>query len=75
MELSALGKMLLLVGIALALVGAALMLAPRIPWLGRLPGDLRIQGERSTFYIPLATCILLSAVLSAVLYVVSRLRR
>ena len=75
MELSALGKTLLLVGIALALVGGVLVLAPRVPWLGRLPGDIRIQNERSTFYFPLATCILLSAVLSAILYLVSRLRR
>ena len=75
MELQALGKMLLLAGIGLALTGAALLLAPRLPWIGRLPGDIRIQGERSSFYFPLTTCLLLSAVLSVVLYVISRLRR
>ena len=75
MELSGLGRMLLLAGIALALLGAALLLAPRVPWLGRLPGDIRIQGERSSFYFPLTTCLLLSATISVVLYVLSRLRR
>jgi hypothetical protein len=75
MELSGLGRMLLLAGIALALLGAALLLAPRVPWLGRLPGDIRIQGERSSFYFPLTTCLLLSATVSVVLYVLSRLRR
>ena len=75
MELSALGKTLLVLGVALAIVGGLLMLAPRVPWLGRLPGDIRIQNDRTTFYFPLATCVLLSAVLSAILYVVSRLRR
>jgi hypothetical protein len=75
MELQALGKMLLLAGIGLALAGAALLLAPRLPWIGRLPGDIRIQGERSSFYFPLTTCLLLSAVLSIVLYAISRLRR
>ena len=75
MELQALGKTLLLAGIGLALAGAALLLAPRLPWIGRLPGDIRIQGERSSFYFPLTTCLLLSAVLSIVLYAISRLRR
>lgn len=75
MELQALGRLLLLAGIGLAVVGAALLLAPRVPWLGRLPGDIRIEGERSSFYFPLTTCLLLSAVLSIVLYLVSRLRR
>lgn len=75
MELQSLGKTLLLAGVALALVGAALLLSPRMPWLGKLPGDIRIQGERTSFYFPLTTCLILSAVLSIVLYAVSRLRR
>ena len=75
METTALGKTLLVAGLALALAGAALLLAPRIPWIGRLPGDIRIRGEHTTFYFPLATCLLLSVVLSALLWLVSRMRR
>jgi hypothetical protein len=75
MELSELGKTLLLAGLAVALLGVVLLFAPRVPWLGKLPGDIRIHGERTSFYFPLTTCLLLSAVLSLVLYLVSRLRR
>jgi hypothetical protein len=75
MELSGLGRLLLLAGLGLALLGGALLLAPRVPWIGRLPGDIRIQGERASFYFPLTTCLLLSAVLSILFYLVARLRR
>jgi DUF2905 family protein len=70
------GRLLLVLGIALVLVGGVVMLLGRsgLP-LGRLPGDFVYRGKNATFYFPLVTSILLSAVLSLVVYVVSRLKR
>ena len=70
--MAGLGKMLIVVGAILALVGVVLLLAPKIPWLGKLPGDFTYRGERFTFSFPLATCILLSVILSLILYLFRR---
>jgi Protein of unknown function (DUF2905) len=59
-----LGRALILLGAALVVLGIAATLAGRLPWLGRLPGDFVIHRERSTFYFPLATSLLLSLLLT-----------
>jgi len=71
-----LGKLLLWAGLVLAVSGLVLMFFGRtnLP-LGRLPGDIFYRGKHTTFYFPLATSILLSVVLSLILYFVGRLRR
>ena len=71
-----LGKALLGLGLLLVVVGAVLVLAARfgLP-LGRLPGDIAYRGKNVSFYFPLGTCILISIVLSILLYVFSHLRR
>ncbi len=56
-------------GVVIALVGAILMFVPAIP-LGRLPGDIRIEGEHTRIYFPIVTCLLLIVVLSVALWVV-----
>jgi hypothetical protein len=66
--MSELGKTLVILGIILAAAGAVLLAAAKIPWLGKLPGDITYQGKGFTFYFPLATCVLLSVVLSLILY-------
>ena len=66
--MSELGKTLIILGIILAVAGAVLLIAAKIPWLGKLPGDITYQGKGFTFYFPLATCVLLSVVLSLILY-------
>ncbi|HXV82305.1 MAG TPA: DUF2905 domain-containing protein [Candidatus Binatia bacterium] len=63
-----LGKTLIIIGILLVVLGLIVSAAGRLPWLGNLPGDITIQRERFTFYFPLATCILISIILSLVLY-------
>ena len=68
------GWMLLVLGLVIAGVGLVWILAPSIPWLGRLPGDIRIERENFRFYFPLMTCLLLSLVLSLVLWLVRRFR-
>ena len=66
----------MIVGAIVVIVGLVLMVLGRtnLP-LGRLPGDILYRGKNSTFYFPLATSILLSVVLSIVLYVIGRMRR
>jgi hypothetical protein len=73
---SDLGKILVVVGAVAIVLGLALMLLGRtnIP-LGRLPGDIVYRGKNSTFYFSLATSILVSVVLSVVMYLIGRLRR
>jgi len=70
-----LGKMLVLIGAVVIVAGLALILLGRvnIP-LGRLPGDIVYRGKNTTFYFPLATSILVSVVLSVVLYVIGKMR-
>jgi len=67
-----LGKTLILLGVVLVVVGVVLSLAGRIPWLGHLPGDITIERGRFSFYFPLTTCILISVVISLVLYLFRR---
>ena len=71
-----LGRVLILVGAVAIVVGLAFILLGRanIP-LGRLPGDIVYRGKNSTFYFPLATSILVSVVLSVVVYLIGRFRR
>ena len=61
-----LGKALVVAGLAVALLGAVLWLGGRIPWLGRLPGDIRVDREHFKFYFPLTTCLLISILLTLV---------
>lgn len=71
-----LGKMLLGIGLLLAMIGAAILLAGRIGLpFGRLPGDFFYKGKNVSFYFPLGTSILISIVLSVLLYVFSRFRQ
>lgn len=65
------GRILLVVGLLIAGVGLLIMLGLRLP-LGNLPGDIRIEGERGTIIIPLATMLLISIVLTLVLNLLLR---
>jgi hypothetical protein len=61
---------LVILGLVVAAIGLIWVLAPSIPWLGKLPGDIAIQREHARFYFPITTCILLSVLLSGVLWIV-----
>ncbi len=65
------GKLLVLLGAGLVLVGLVLMAAPEIPLLGKLPGDFHIKRDNVEFYFPLATSIVLSVAMSAILWAIS----
>lgn len=64
MPFPAVGRMLMGLGLVLLAVGALLAWGPRLPWIGRLPGDFVIGGDPWKVYVPLGTCLLLSAVAS-----------
>jgi len=66
------GRILVYLALFLVIVGIAFSLIGKIPWLGHLPGDITIERERFTFYFPLATCLIISVVLSLVLYLLRR---
>lgn len=66
------GKLLILVGGILIIVGAVLVLSGKLPWLGKLPGDIYVERQNFSFYFPLTTSILLSVIVSLVLYFLSR---
>jgi hypothetical protein len=70
--MSDLGRLLIALGVLLIIVGAVFLLAPKIPWLGKLPGDISYKRGNFTFYFPLGTCILISIILTLLLYLFRR---
>ena len=66
-EMSSIGKLLILWGLTLVLVGLFLTVMPQIPFIGRLPGDIVIKRENFQFYFPIVTCIIISLVLTFLL--------
>jgi hypothetical protein len=68
-----LGRVLILMGIGLVVLGLLVSFAGRLPFrLGRLPGDIYIHGKNSSFYFPVVTCILLSVVFSLLMWILRR---
>ncbi|MCX5720005.1 MAG: DUF2905 domain-containing protein [Nitrospirae bacterium] len=66
------GKFLIIFGIIIVAVGVLLLISGKIPWIGRLPGDIMIHKKNFTFYFPLATSILISVVLTFLFWLISR---
>lgn len=66
------GKLLILFGILLVALGFVLTVGAKIPWLGQLPGDIYIRRENFSFYFPLTTCLILSLIITLVLYLFRR---
>jgi len=62
--LGPLGKMLILLGVFIILIGVLLVIGEKIPWIGRLPGDIIIKKKNFTFYFPIVTSILISIILT-----------
>jgi hypothetical protein len=67
-------RTLLLIGGALVAFGLLLQLAPQIPWIGKLPGDVRIEGDGYAFYFPVTTSLLLSAIVTLVMQLIERMK-
>ncbi len=66
------GKSLIFIGCIFILAGILLTIDHRIPWLGKLPGDIIIRKDTFSFYFPLTTCLLVSIILTLVLYLLRR---
>ncbi|HET7770265.1 MAG TPA: DUF2905 domain-containing protein [Chloroflexota bacterium] len=71
-DLSSMGRMVIILGLIVVAIGALMLLAGRLPFLGRLPGDIAVQRGNWSFYFPLATSIVLSLVLTVVLNLFAR---
>lgn len=70
------GRTLLLIGAILIAVGAFLYFGGKLPFrLGRLPGDIVHRGQHSTFYFPLASCLVISVLITLVLWIINQFRR
>jgi hypothetical protein len=63
-DIQQIGKFLIIIGIIIIGIGGALLLSGKIPFIGRLPGDILVQKKNFTFYFPLATSIALSLILT-----------
>ncbi|MFA5362312.1 MAG: DUF2905 domain-containing protein [Candidatus Omnitrophota bacterium] len=70
--MASIGKTLILFGVVIIAAGIFLQLAHRIPWLGKLPGDILIQKKNFTVYFPITTSIVISIILSLVFWLWSR---
>ena len=68
-EMGALGKMLIIFGIVIIAIGLLLVLGEKIPWLGKLPGDILVKRDEFSFYFPITTCILISIILSLLFWI------
>jgi hypothetical protein len=67
------GRMLIVLGLVIAALGVLIAVGEKLPIrLGRLPGDIVYRGKHTAFYFPLATCLLISLVLSFVMWLVNR---
>ena len=74
LELHPLGRALIALGAVLLLAGVWILVGHKLPWLGRLPGDIAIRRDNFSFYFPLTTCLVISVVLSLILWLVGRSR-
>jgi uncharacterized membrane protein len=66
------GRTLVLTGFIIVIIGGIFLLAQRFPWIGRLPGDIYIKRENFSFYFPITTCIIISAVFSITAFFLGR---
>jgi len=67
--MGALGKMLILLGVLIVVIGLLLILGEKIPWIGRLPGDIIIRKKNFTLYFPITTCIIISIILTFLFWI------
>lgn len=66
------GRLLVILGIGAIIIGGILLFSGKLPWLGKLPGDILVQKKNFTFYFPLATSIILSLLLTLIFFLLRR---
>jgi len=67
-------KIIIVIGVVLVLIGLTILFLQKVPFLGKLPGDILIKKENFTFYFPLSTSIVVSIIVSLILYLISKFR-
>ena len=72
--MAGMAKTIILLGAVLIVVGIILLLLQKTPFLGKLPGDILIERKNFTFYLPLATSIIISIIVSLILYLIGKFR-
>ncbi|HXC93739.1 MAG TPA: DUF2905 domain-containing protein [Geobacteraceae bacterium] len=70
--MSDLGRSLLILGCIIAFAGAVLMFSGKLPWLGKLPGDIYVKKENFAVFFPITTCILVSLIISLILWLIRK---
>ena len=70
--MSPLARLLVGAGVVLVVTGLVLHLLPSVPWIGKLPGDIRVERPGFRFYFPVATCVVVSVAISAIVWLVSK---
>ena len=73
--MAGLGRLLIVLGVVFLVVGVLLLTGAKIPLLGRLPGDIHVRREDFEFHFPLATCVLISLLLTGLLWLIARFWR
>ena len=68
------GKILIITGIVIFILGVLLTFSDKIPFLGKMPGDITIKKENFTFYFPIVTSIVISIIVSLILYLINKFR-
>ena len=66
------GKILIFIGLLLAILGVIFTFGNKLPFVGRLPGDIAVERKNYSFYFPIATCIIISVVISFILWLFSK---
>ena len=72
MPIESLGRFLIVIGVITIVIGSVFVLFGKVPWIGRLPGDIIIRRENFTFYFPIVTMLILSAILTVFFNVIGR---
>jgi len=70
--MNAIGRILILLGVVLVVMGVVLLFGPKIPVLGKLPGDISIERKGYALYVPITTCVLISIVLTLLMWLLGR---
>ena len=71
-ELNTLGKILIGMGILMIIIGGLFIIGGKIPFIGRLPGDIAIQKKNFSFYFPITTCIIISIIFSLIMWLLRK---
>lgn len=71
-DLGSVAKVIIFAGVIITVIGVLFLFTDKIPWLGKLPGDVYIQRKNFSFYFPITTCIIISILVSIIFYFIAK---